>query len=174
MASTLASGCQSVWQTTCSLSRCQHKQKIALLSADVRLMNMVLTSQKAYYKLAGSSSTRLWRSFLSTSFHISAQHEDSVPARHRGGSNLAWRVSRFPRLSFTEDSFVNTNTSSLSAPGLAYPGSQNAASRLAREGEEYTLVGGVPTPKKPRPPAEDGSFLTQISNLALFIQILLV
>lgn len=81
----------------------------------------------------------------------------SIHGHRRGGVNLSERISRIPRGSSTEAPYAAVNVSDLSAPGLAYAGSQNAASRLAREGEEYTLVGNVRIPTKPKAPAEDGT-----------------
>lgn len=70
----------------------------------------------------------------------------------RGGLNLNERFSRY---SYTGRP---TKLSQLSEPGMAHQSSQEAASRLARESEEYHLVAGIRIPKKPRPPADDGSF----------------
>lgn len=76
---------------------------------------------------------------------------------YRGGRNLSERFSHFPHLSHTHASFVDQSISQLSAPGLASESTAAAASRLARDGEEYTLFNGVRIPKKPPPPAPDGN-----------------
>jgi hypothetical protein len=73
--------------------------------------------------------------------------------RRRGGLNLNERFSHLPNNKPERSLFM----AQLSAPGAAHRSSQEAASRLARTSEEYTLVGGVRIPKKPSPPADDGS-----------------
>jgi hypothetical protein len=107
---------------------------------------------------------------VSPSRHLISQpHHQFAPlvSRRRGGSNLNERFAHLPNhLSHTGASFVDANVSQLSAPGAAHQGSQEAAFRLARESEEYILVDGVRIPKKPRPPADDGSSL-HISRVLL-------
>jgi hypothetical protein len=79
----------------------------------------------------------------------------TTTTRRRGGLNLN---DRFSHYSHTGRPIIDTKLSQLSEPGMAHQSSQEAASRLARESEDYYLVAGVRIPKKPRPPADDGSF----------------
>lgn len=70
--------------------------------------------------------------------------------------NLSERFSRGPPRLATGEPILDVNASDLSAPGQAYEGSQKAASRLAQESDEYTLIGSVRIPKKPKAPGEEG------------------
>lgn len=90
----------------------------------------------------------------------------SVGTPRRGGRNLSKRlavVHPVPVISQlksinenTLSPFGNADAASLSAPGQAYNDSKEAASRLARESGEYTIVEGIRVPKKPKAPESDG------------------
>lgn len=128
--------------------------------ADVRRMNTLSTGVRAVLPQSTNSLRALPRRssirsnpFASYSWSAS---ESPEPIRRRGGSNLSERFSRaHPHLAIGT-SILDVHASNLSAAGQAHEGSQNAASRLAREGEEYTLIGSVRIPKRPQAPGEEG------------------
>ena len=86
---------------------------------------------------------------------LTSKATTTTTTRRRGGLNLNERFSQY---SYTQRPIIDTKLSQLSEPGMAHQSSQVAASRLARESEEYSLVAGVRIPKKPRPPADNGAF----------------
>ena len=103
---------------------------------------------------------------------LASKATTTTTTRRRGGLSLNERFSHYP---YTGRPIIDTKLSQLSEPGMAHQGSRGAASRLARESEEYFLVGGVRIPKKPRPPADNGSFHFRlpIFDRVLFYQLLL-
>lgn len=129
----------------------------------------------------GCCSSRVSRSFIPSRSLIGKEHDVGNATRtlrskattattttsRRGGLNLNERFSRY---SYTGRP---TKLSQLSEPGMAHQSSQEAASRLARENEEYHLVASIRIPKKPRPPADDGSsqFLPPLLIRVLFCQL---
>ncbi len=74
----------------------------------------------------------------------------------RGGQNLSARFTRMPHLSKTSAPLMDAGISNLSDQGLANESTAAAASRIVRDGKEYTLFYGIKVPKKPTPPAADG------------------
>lgn len=93
-------------------------------------------------------------------------HHIASPEIHRGGHNL---TERFAHLAERTNTYVDATVSQLSEQGLASETTSTAASRLVREGTEYTSVNGVRIPVKPKPPADDGMLPTLLMTCSVVI-----